>query len=204
MSHIGAALCAAVPVSIARAGASWRNGAKSRGPRTSEGKARSAQNALKHGMPAQKYLVLPDEDAAEFAGLEAALIEELARAAPHRPRWSVLGARRGARSRRCSRGTSPARPGLARADRRPSCSRSIAAPRAGSDSAAWPPGWGSPDCWQWRPNPFRPAMGPRAPPAAKRPQRPALVRDPLAGASTDLGGRCAPTNHYRSAVMAEL
>ena len=29
-------------------------------------------------MRAQKHLVLPDEDAAEFAGLEAAIIEELA------------------------------------------------------------------------------------------------------------------------------
>ena len=29
-------------------------------------------------MRAQKYLVLPDEDAAEFAELEAALVEELA------------------------------------------------------------------------------------------------------------------------------
>src|SRR5262245_44207007 len=78
MSGIGAALGAAVPVSSARAEASRRNGAKSRGPRTKEGKARSAQNALKHGLRAQKHLVLPDEDAAELAGLEAALIEELA------------------------------------------------------------------------------------------------------------------------------
>src|SRR5918996_876265 len=49
-----------------------------RGPRTAAGKARSAQNALKHGMRAQKYVVLPEEDAHEFAALEAALIEELA------------------------------------------------------------------------------------------------------------------------------
>jgi hypothetical protein len=55
-----------------------KNGAKSKGPKTPAGKARSAQNALKHGMRAQKYLVLPDEDVAEFAGLEASLIEELA------------------------------------------------------------------------------------------------------------------------------
>ena len=68
----------AVPVSNARAEASRRNGANSRGPKTPEGKARSAQNALKHGMRAQKYLVLPEEDAAEFADLEAALVEELA------------------------------------------------------------------------------------------------------------------------------
>jgi hypothetical protein len=54
------------------------NGAKSRGPKTREGKARSARNALKHGMRAQKHLVLPDEDAAEFAALEGALVAELA------------------------------------------------------------------------------------------------------------------------------
>jgi hypothetical protein len=47
-------------------------------PKTTEGKARSAQNALKHGLRAQKYVVLPEEDAAEFAELEAALVTELA------------------------------------------------------------------------------------------------------------------------------
>jgi hypothetical protein len=69
---------AAVSVSNARAEASRQNGARSRGPKSEEGKARSAQNALKHGMRAQKHLVLPEEDAAEFVALEAALIEELA------------------------------------------------------------------------------------------------------------------------------
>jgi hypothetical protein len=78
MSNDGAASRAAVPISSARAEASRKNGAKSRGPKTLEGKARSAQNALKHGLRAQKYVVLPEEDAAEFAGLEAAMIEELA------------------------------------------------------------------------------------------------------------------------------
>ena len=78
MSRIGAAPRAAVSVSSARAEASRRNGARSHGPKTPEGKARSARNALKHGLRAQKYVVLPEEDAAEFAGLEAAMIEELA------------------------------------------------------------------------------------------------------------------------------
>jgi hypothetical protein len=78
MSSMGAAPRAAVPVSNARAEASRKNGAKSRGPQTEEGKARSAQNALKHGMRARKHLVLPDEDAAEFTDLEAALVDELA------------------------------------------------------------------------------------------------------------------------------
>jgi hypothetical protein len=69
---------AAVPISNARAEASRKNGAKSRGPKTPEGRARSAQNALKHGMRAEKHVVLPEEDVSEFAELEAALIEELA------------------------------------------------------------------------------------------------------------------------------
>jgi hypothetical protein len=78
MSSVGAARGAAVPVSNARAEASRKNGAKSRGPKTPEGKARSAQNALKHGLRAQKYVVLPEEDADEFAELQAAMVAELA------------------------------------------------------------------------------------------------------------------------------
>jgi hypothetical protein len=78
MSSAGAAPRAALPVPNARAEASRKNGAKSRGPKTLEGKARSAQNALKHGMRAQRYVVLPEENAAEFAGLEAAMVAELA------------------------------------------------------------------------------------------------------------------------------
>ena len=78
MSSAGAAPCAAVSVSSARAEASRRNGARSRGPKTAEGKARSAQNALKHGLRAEKYVVLLDEDWDEFAALEAALEDELA------------------------------------------------------------------------------------------------------------------------------
>jgi hypothetical protein len=77
MSNVGAAPRAPVTTS-ARAEASRRNGARSRGPKTPEGKARAAQNALKHGLRAEKFLVLPDEDAAEFEVLEAALIDELA------------------------------------------------------------------------------------------------------------------------------
>ena len=81
------------PSSNARAEASRQNGAKSRGPKTPEGRARSAQNALKHGMRAQKHLVLPDEDGAEFRALEAALVEELAagRRAPARARAARRG-----------------------------------------------------------------------------------------------------------------
>jgi hypothetical protein len=61
-----------------RAAASRKNGARSRGPQTPEGRARSAQNALKHGMRAHKHVVLPQEDAAAFAALETAILAELA------------------------------------------------------------------------------------------------------------------------------
>jgi hypothetical protein len=78
MSRSGAAPRAAAPISNARAEASRRNGARSRGPKTPEGKARAAQNALKHGMRAHKHVLLPQEDAAEFAALEAEILAELA------------------------------------------------------------------------------------------------------------------------------
>ena len=67
-----------ISLTPARAAASRRNGAKSQGPRTAEGKARSAKNALRHGMCAEEFVVLYDEDEQAFAALEAALLEELA------------------------------------------------------------------------------------------------------------------------------
>jgi hypothetical protein len=67
-----------ITTASARALASRINGARSRGPRTAAGKARSAQNALKHGLCAHKLVLVPDEDAAAFAALEAALLAELA------------------------------------------------------------------------------------------------------------------------------
>src|SRR5262245_29184085 len=48
-----------------RAEISRRNGAKSKGPRSAEGKERSKFNALKHGMTA-KTLILPGEDAGVY------------------------------------------------------------------------------------------------------------------------------------------
>jgi hypothetical protein len=137
----------------ARAEASRQNGAKSHGPRTEEGKARSAQNALRHGLRAQKYLVLPEEDAAEFAALETALLEELA---PVGALQTVLARRvavaawRLARADRLEvelfeeRGYANASPGLA-----------LLGSRVGE-------------------------RGPNPVPAAKRRQRHALVRDALA------------------------
>lgn len=43
------------------------------GPRTPEGKARSAQNALRHGLRAGRFALLPEEDAEEFKALVAEL-----------------------------------------------------------------------------------------------------------------------------------
>ena len=62
----------------ARALASRMNGARSHGPRTAAGKAKSVRNALKHGLCAKKLLIVPEEDAAAFEALQAQLLAELA------------------------------------------------------------------------------------------------------------------------------
>jgi hypothetical protein len=59
------AITSAAATPTDRAEISRRNGARSRGPRTPEGKDRSKFNALKHGMTA-KTLVLPGEDPARL------------------------------------------------------------------------------------------------------------------------------------------
>ena len=58
--------------SEAQIAANRRNALRSTGPRTEEGKARVAQNGLKHGLCSSRVL-LPDEDAAEFEALVADL-----------------------------------------------------------------------------------------------------------------------------------
>ena len=101
----------------ARAAASRRNGARSRGPKTAAGKARSARNALRHGLCSISML-LADEDAPAFVALETALLAELA---PQGALQAVLAQRVVAASWR-----------LARADRLgPRCS-----PRGAGTAAA--------------------------------------------------------------------
>jgi hypothetical protein len=46
--------------------ASKRNGAKSKGPITSEGRARSSQNALRHGLTAHKSVIIDGESKEEW------------------------------------------------------------------------------------------------------------------------------------------
>src|SRR6266481_279189 len=55
--------------------AARENGAKSKGPKTPEGKQRSSQNATQHGMLAET-LVLQNENQAEFETLRAAYFDQ--------------------------------------------------------------------------------------------------------------------------------
>ena len=97
--------------SSARAEASRRNGARSRGPVSAAGKARSAQNAIRHGLRARSVL-LADESAGDFAGFAAALRAELAPG-----RHAAGRARRAGRRRRLA--GAPRRPARGRAARPP-------------------------------------------------------------------------------------
>lgn len=56
-------------MSLSKAQQSRLNGAKSHGPKTPEGKARSSMNAVKHGRYANNAIVLSNEDALAFEAL---------------------------------------------------------------------------------------------------------------------------------------
>lgn len=70
------------PRSEAAREASRRNGAKSRGPKTADGKAISARNSLKHGLRARKTIT-PATMPAPVRELEAALSAALAPVSVH-------------------------------------------------------------------------------------------------------------------------
>ena len=76
------------PTSSTRSAAARANGAKSHGPATPEGRARSSQNALRHGLatraaalPAMS-IVLPEESPADFQRLLNSYLDEFAPTSP--------------------------------------------------------------------------------------------------------------------------
>lgn len=66
----------------ARAEASRRNGAKSKGPVTVAGKASASKNALKHGLRAKDTILIEGEDPAAFEALDEGLKDDLQPAGP--------------------------------------------------------------------------------------------------------------------------
>ncbi|MCX7631342.1 MAG: hypothetical protein N2038_13980, partial [Geminicoccaceae bacterium] len=66
------------PRSEAQREAARRNGAKSRGPITAEGKARASKNAIRHGLWGSVHLVVPGEDPKALEALRQSFAEDYA------------------------------------------------------------------------------------------------------------------------------
>ena len=64
--------------SVAQAEASRVNGAMSQGPVTEEGKERSSRNAMRHGLAADRFVLIDQEDAEEFRLYREAFLADLA------------------------------------------------------------------------------------------------------------------------------
>jgi hypothetical protein len=72
---IGSIAAEAPKTSLKKVETSRRNGKKSRGPKTSQGKGRSSLNSITHGLTVSLARVLPTEDPAEFTELRAGLFK---------------------------------------------------------------------------------------------------------------------------------
>ena len=73
--------------SPAQQAASRANGARSRGPMTEAGKARSARNGTRHGLRGGPFALLPGEDREEFAALHAAVTADWRPRDAYERRW---------------------------------------------------------------------------------------------------------------------
>ena len=73
--------------SPAQQAAARTNGARSHGPTTEAGKARSARNGTKHGLRGGAFALLPDEDHEEFAALYAAVTADWSPRDAYERRW---------------------------------------------------------------------------------------------------------------------
>ena len=71
----------------AQLAAARANGARSRGPATAVGKARSAQNGTRHGLRGGPFALLPGEDREEFAHLHAAVTADWRPRDAYERRW---------------------------------------------------------------------------------------------------------------------